>query len=76
MDLAVTSPRSRPASPRGDSSGFADEAAFDRLSSLRTISALRGAQMEDLMELVAASLVRQGVQCPADDPAVAQRIRS
>lgn len=32
--------------------------------------------MEDLMELVAASLVRQGVQCPADDPAVAQRIRS
>ena len=31
--------------------------------------------MEDLIELVAASFIRHGIECPATDSAASQRIR-
>lgn len=48
----------------------------DRESFIRTVSvASRGAPMEGLIELVAASLVRHGIECPAGDSNAAQWTR-
>ena len=52
------------------------EATPDRVSFIRMISShYEEPPMEGLMELVAASFVRHGIESAAGDPAATQRIR-
>ena len=53
------------------SGGFISRIRISRLKLLPTGPAScepLGAPMEDLIELVAASFARHGIECPADDP--------
>ena len=75
----MTSPRSGLASvPPGGfiTRVFVNEAAPNPDSSFANFSvALRGAQMEGLIDLVAASFVRHGIECPTGDSEAARRTR-